>query len=77
MRVVQINVLGRKIEIQNPAKTLSKKEIANIFDPFISYGGKGTGIGLSLIAQIAKSNNWKVSAHQKVGKMIFEIQLED
>ncbi len=74
--VVEIRTSASKIEIQNPAKTLSKKEVANIFDPFISYGGKWTGIGLSLISQIAESNHWKVSARQKDGKMIMEVQIE-
>ena len=72
--VVKIRTYKNTIEIKDNGIGISKKNISKIFEEFYREPKKevkntlGTGIGLFLVKEISKRNNFKIDVQSKKGK---------
>lgn len=58
---VRITSSEREIVFENPADTIETAKLSQFFEASESYGGKGYGIGLSIVKRIADLHKWRVS----------------
>ena len=83
----RITIRGRSrnrkvfIDIEDTGAGISRNNLDRIFDPFFTTKepGRGTGLGLFIVKQIAERNNGTISVDSEIGKgsafhLVFEVE---
>ncbi|MGA2646103.1 MAG: ATP-binding protein [Candidatus Sulfotelmatobacter sp.] len=56
------------VVVSDTGRGISPQHLANIFRPFYTTKGNGTGLGLSLARRIAEEHHGRIEVHSVVGK---------
>lgn len=61
---IDIEVTDHEIKITNDGTTISKEKLPHLFERFyqVDKTKNGVGLGLAIASEIAKKNNWKLTA---------------
>ena len=63
----EVRIISTKESIifENPADSIDQEKLKSFFSATDSYGGKGYGIGLSIVKRIADLHKWKIAVESE------------
>lgn len=73
---ISLTLTAKSLEIQNDGATISKAQLAHIFDRFYQTDKtkEGVGLGLSIARSLAAHNRWTLTAASDAGSTSFTLK---